>query len=49
MSSNTVHLDTSRDNWVNHIVDRVVANRVGGHMNKWLDHCMWGCMDNRMC
>jgi len=49
VSSSVVHLDSSRANGVTQVVDRGVANWVGGQMNKWLDHGMWGCVDNRMC
>ena len=46
VSSSVVHLDSSsRANGVTQVVDRGVANWVGGQMNKWLDHRMWG----RMC
>jgi len=49
VSSSVVHLDSCRANGVSEIVNRGVANWMGWHMNKWLDQCMWCCMDNRMC
>lgn len=49
VSISVVHLDSSRANVVTDVVDQGVANWVGGQMNKWLDHRMWGCVDNRMC